>query len=199
MHRIERAVSPRASPFTAIACVGFVVLSLMFWSGPRWLFTPGESSDGHHVFIDACESCHSPFSTATNDQCIACHKTDLANDLHPVRTFDDPRWASTLAVFDARRCSTCHLEHVRRSAGVTIAPDFCVECHDDVPDTRASHAGFAADSCGNAGCHNFHDASLLNEPALARELGRKEARPGSPVWGRKTIAAVAREPDFPDW
>jgi hypothetical protein len=181
---------------------GLMVLGLgaLFITGRRQLFLPGRTSDGHHVLEAACHSCHVGFGGVPNEQCTACHKAELVEDTHSVRIFDDPRWASTLESIDALTCITCHREHMVAAGGVTAPLEFCFPCHDDVVEKRANHKGLAADSCGNAGCHNYHDNTGLNTAFLKRHSGEPDMRVPAklPEWGSPmplTITGAA--PEYP--
>jgi predicted CXXCH cytochrome family protein len=167
-----------------------LALATLLWNGRSTVFLPGTTSDGHYLIETACESCHVPFAGVSNDRCVACHKAELADDTHPVRMFDDPRWASTLRTIDALQCKTCHQEHLVAQAGVTVRPDFCYPCHDDVTQKRETHRTLGPDSCGSVGCHNYHDNSGLNtaflrrhvgEPAMGARAGLPERRPALPT------------------
>ena len=153
----------------AVAC-----LSAAFLGADRTVFVPGPTSDGHHVFEESCGSCHRAFRSVATEGCTSCHAPGQAPDTHPPALFDDPRWAHTIARLDARECVTCHGEHERAAGGVTVDSGFCFGCHDDVPGKRASHASFAPSSCGQAGCHNYHDNSALNVAFLARHTAEPD-------------------------
>jgi hypothetical protein len=143
-------------------------LGAIFAGGDRGFFLPGTTSDGHHVFERACGSCHTPFQAVADQRCEACHRSELANDTHPPSLFDDPRWAADLQRIDAAHCVTCHREHRVAPAGVTAPREVCFPCHDLDARRRADHRGFSPASCGDAGCHNYHDNSFLNRAYLAR-------------------------------
>lgn len=146
------------------------------------LFISGAPSHGHHQIEMACTTCHSDgFSGADVMQqaCMNCHADDLelANDSHPRSKFLDPRNAPLLKHLDARQCVTCHVEHkpeITRDMGVTLAGDFCFQCHSDIAEDRSSHKDFAFDSCASAGCHNFHDNRNLYEDFLIAHAGQPE-------------------------
>jgi hypothetical protein len=137
---------------------------------------PGALSDGHAQLDMACDVCHTPFGGVGNDACQKCHAAGLAagEDAHPESKFTDPRNADRLAQLDARRCTTCHQEHMLERTsrgGVTLPADFCRSCHQDVAEDRPSHKGVAFTSCSATGCHNFHDNRALREAFLAKHLG----------------------------
>jgi predicted CXXCH cytochrome family protein len=149
-------------------------LGAVFVAGDHSCFLPGTTSDGHHVFERACSSCHTPFRAVANDRCVACHRAELADDTHPASLFDDPRWAADLERIDAAHCVTCHREHRVAPAGVTASRQVCFPCHDVEARRRPDHRGFSPASCGDAGCHNYHDNAFLNRAYLARH-GREPA------------------------
>jgi hypothetical protein len=89
---------------------------------------------------------------------------------------------------------TCHAEHRRAEGGVTADPGFCFGCHDDVPARRASHASFAPSSCGQGGCHNYHDNSALNVAFLARHVSEPD-RLATPLTLERTVGPPQAPPD----
>jgi hypothetical protein len=137
---------------------------------------PGNTSDGHHLIDGSCNSCHQPFAGVGNKQCEGCHTEELRDDTHPVTTFSDPRWAEALGRFDSTRCASCHLEHSSKST-VTMPPNTCFDCHDDVASKRASHATLEKSSCATGGCHNFHDNSMLRQAFLTKRLSEPNLLP----------------------
>jgi predicted CXXCH cytochrome family protein len=172
-----------------------LLLLLCGWLGSRvlagqrvWLL-PGETSDGHHVIEAECGACHSGFEPPSNEACTRCHRQELAEDTHPVATFDDPRWAEDLTKLDARRCRSCHAEHARNARGVSAAPGLCFGCHDDVVERRPSHRGFAPTSCSDGGCHNYHDNSTLNVAFLRKRLGWPATHAHEPARQWRSAAA----------
>lgn len=146
------------------------------------IFQSGELTDGHHQYEVACDACHRESWSGTDaieSACRECHEPELAaaDDSHPDRKFTDPRNASLVERLDARRCVTCHTEHRPervRDTGVTLPPDFCVECHRDVVTERPTHRDAEFDTCASAGCHNFHDNTGLYAEFLERHFGEPD-------------------------
>ncbi|MBL6763588.1 MAG: cytochrome c3 family protein [Verrucomicrobiae bacterium] len=139
------------------------------------VFLPGATTHGHHQIEVRCEVCHDPLNGVKEQACYDCHAADLkaVNDSHPKSKFTDPRNADRVRALDARKCVTCHREHVpdqTRPMGVTLPDDFCAHCHQETLENRESHAGLPFDSCATAGCHNFHDNTALYENFLSRHL-----------------------------
>lgn len=155
-------------------------LTWAFWGGGHPILQPGKTSDDHHLISEACGSCHTPFVGVANEACETCHRRELEHNTHPVAVFDDPRWASSQQAERALLCTGCHREHHGDSRALQIDAGFCFACHDDVVAKRASHATFAPTTCGDGGCHNYHDNSVLNEAFLRRELAAPvlESGPG---------------------
>lgn len=157
------------------------ILGYNLFKGDKSLFLAGDASHGHYQIELECNSCH--VESFSNDDlmqqaCEGCHakELDAANDKHPKKKFLDPRNAELLQQLDARYCVTCHTEHkpeITRKYGVTIAPDFCFHCHEDIAKDRPSHAPFEFDSCASSGCHNYHDNSMLYEDFLIRHAGEE--------------------------
>lgn len=144
----------------------------------RTVFLPGQTSHGHYQMELACESCHvSAFGgrAALQESCERCHGQELkdAVDKHPRSKFTDPRNADRLEKLDALQCVTCHVEHrpeITGPMGVTLAGDFCFNCHEDIAKDRPSHKGMAFNTCNSAGCHKYHDNRALYEDFLAKHL-----------------------------
>ena len=166
-----------------------VAASWMLVGGDRGVLLIGATTDGHHQFERACETCHAApafagveaAEAALNETCRNCHEDELrdADDSHPRGKFRDPRMAVYREALDARLCTACHVEHrpeITRPGAVTVAPDFCVACHSegdqDVRTARPSHAGLGFDTCASAGCHNYHDNRALYADFLVRHAGQ---------------------------
>ena len=166
------------------------VFSSLFLLERRQFLLPGETSDGHFLIEQSCSSCHGGFEVVKNEDCQSCHSAELAQDTHPVRVFEDPRWASDLEELDAMQCLTCHLEHQTAEGGATIHSSFCFPCHDDVIEKRPTHVNLSRISCGNSGCHNYHDNSALNTAYLAQRAEQPNLLPDAGL-PRLTMAPQA--------
>jgi len=177
-----------------LAAVTALGLGLAFATGARGVFQPGRASDGHHLIVEACGSCHVSFGEVPNEKCLACHRAQMAENTHEPKMFDDPRWASTLATLDARRCVTCHGEHGLRERAAATGRAACIGCHEDVPTVRASHRGRGADSCARAGCHNYHDNVALTGAYLKKHLAEPELLPSPSLPERTQPAPLSRAP-----
>ncbi len=166
-----------------------IAASWMLVGGDRAPLLIGATTDGHHQFESACETCHAApafadaaeAEAALNQTCRDCHEDELrdADDSHPRSRFRDPRMAVYREALDARLCTACHVEHrpeITRPGAVTVAGDFCVACHfegeQDVRAARPSHADLAFDTCASAGCHNYHDNRALYADFLVRHAGQ---------------------------
>ncbi len=158
--------------------LGGSYLAYALVDGDKSLFLIGDTTHGHYQIELACDSCHGEAfagPTALQASCVRCHGAELkeVEDSHPKSKFTDPRNAERTALLDAKQCVTCHREHrpgITRAMGVTLADDFCVYCHQDIADDRASHRDMAFDTCASAGCHNFHDNKALYEDFLVKHL-----------------------------
>lgn len=177
-----------------VTVVVAITLGTLHFVDRREIYLPGVTSDGHHAIEASCASCHEGFEAIRNTRCQECHTAELFKDTHSVRLFDDPRWAADLAVINASRCITCHAEHRVARGGVTVAPEFCFPCHDDVVQKRASHRTFASTSCGDAGCHNYHDNSTVNTAFLSLRAGQSMmTNPAQlPTWQRSTVSQAVQ-------
>ncbi len=155
------------------ALLGYLSMGL-FANEKKDLFLPGPVMHGHHQVEMQCSTCHTdPFGggEVLQDACTSCHAKELktALDSHPKTKFTDPRNADRLELIDARFCVACHLEHqpeLMHPMGVSEPEDFCVHCHQDIGEERESHVGLEMTTCGNSGCHNFHDNKALYEEFL---------------------------------
>ena len=166
----------------SVAGVGYAGLT-MIAGGDRSMLLIGETTDAHHQFEIACETCHvapafadsAAANKALNKACVTCHEDELkdGDDNHPVKLFRGPRMAAFRTQIDARFCTSCHIEHrpeITLTGAVTVPLDFCVACHSegeqDVRRIRESHADLGFDTCATAGCHNYHDNRALYEDFL---------------------------------
>ncbi len=158
------------------AGAGYFMNLLDSETADKSVFMPGKTTDGHHQIELACGACHGESFTdkdVIQEACMNCHGTALeqAKDKHPKSKFTDPRNADRLAVLDARYCATCHVEHrpeMTTAMGLTLPPDYCHLCHQDIADDRPSHADMEFDTCASAGCHNYHDNQALYEDFLVK-------------------------------
>jgi hypothetical protein len=155
-----------------------VLLSYSMFSGDRQLFLPGETTHGHHQIELNCDTCHVESFKASElmqEACMSCHRESMAQarDLHPKKKFTDPRNTDLLSSLDATQCATCHVEHspeITGEHGVTMPEDFCFFCHQEIGSERPSHSDFKFDSCGNSGCHSYHDNRALYEKFLQKNI-----------------------------
>ena len=113
------------------------------------------------------------------EACLQCHAEELkvANDTHPEQKFRDPRNADLIAILDARKCITCHVEHepdMTHPMGLTLPKDYCFRCHADIGTERTSHKDLEFETCTAAGCHNFHDNRALYEDFLRKHLDESD-------------------------
>ncbi|MDQ8179797.1 cytochrome c3 family protein [Pelagicoccus sp. SDUM812005] len=141
----------------------------------RHAFMPDQASHGHHQIELQCSVCHTENMGVKHDACASCHQEELDRvaDSHPITKFLDPRNADRVAILDARKCVSCHVEHQpdqTDSMGVTLPTDYCYFCHQDVAEERPTHLGLPFDSCSTSGCHNFHDNTALYEDFLEKHL-----------------------------
>ena len=141
----------------------------------KGIFLPGETSQGHYQIETKCDACHTPMMGVKQEACLQCHAQELniANDTHPEKKFTDPRNADRVAILDARKCITCHVEHepdMTHPMGLTLPKDYCLRCHADIGTERPSHKDLGFDTCASAGCHNFHDNRALYEDFLSKHF-----------------------------
>lgn len=158
-------------------------------------FLPGPTTAGHYQIELRCNVCHTPGMGVKQDSCLECHAQELklAKDTHPASKFNDPSNAALLEVLDARKCITCHEEHVPERThpmGLSLPEDYCYRCHDDITEVRPSHEGLGFETCASAGCHNFHDNRALYENFLASHFEEPSMLEKAMVPQRKTILNV---------
>jgi hypothetical protein len=164
-------------------------------------FLPGETTHGHYQIEMACDVCHTTFDGVKQEACMECHaaELELADDSHPESKFADPRNAELLLLIDAQKCITCHIEHrpgMSRKIGVTLPPDYCVYCHEEIAEDRPSHEGMPFDTCRGA-CHNYHDNTALYEDFLVKNLHQPDTF-GNPVTiTRNFMKFYQLEPKYP--
>jgi hypothetical protein len=145
----------------------------------KTLLLPGKTTHGHYQIEMSCSACHTPTLGVRQDACLDCHAAELklANDTHPAKKFNDPTNADRLAILNAKKCITCHREHVpqqTQAMGLSLPADYCFHCHQDVQEQRPSHKDLTFDSCATAGCHNYHDNTALYENFLAQHWGETD-------------------------
>jgi len=166
-------------------------------------FMPGKLSYSHHQIELACGSCHGAAFSSRADmekRCHDCHGKELQTmeDSHGSKKFGDPRNAKWLKVMDAKKCLSCHQEHVpERTSAMTLSQpkDFCAACHMDVEKDRPDHRGIAATTCTNAGCHHYHDNRDLNEDFITAHLNQPDTKKDA---RRTTRARSIKKPLKPD-
>lgn len=176
--KLGKLLSLRTGIVLAIVLL-LVWVSAAFALDQKQVFLPGETSEGHHIFEASCASCHEGFKPVSNETCNRCHEAELADDLHGVKKFRDPRWAEYRERVDVLTCTACHNEHVHIfDRGVNIQPDLCMACHEELTLTQLkSHEGFAADGCWTAGCHNYHDHRTISTGFLRQNMGEPDMLP----------------------
>ncbi|EAQ81120.1 ammonia-forming cytochrome c nitrite reductase subunit c552 [Blastopirellula marina] len=141
------------------------------------VFLPGETTHGHYQIELKCSACHDAGAGVNNNSCRDCHTALQEYDTHPAKKFRDPTNAHRLEKIEARECVTCHREHdphETTAMGVTIPTNYCVYCHDEIAQSRPSHANFEFNTCTTSGCHNYHDNSALYEDFLFKHDGASD-------------------------
>lgn len=188
--------------FNLKTAIALVCIALVAWFGAAFaldhkqVFLPGETSVGHYLFETSCNSCHEGFKPVSNDTCLRCHEAEMAEDKHGASKFRDPRWAGELEKIAALTCTTCHNEHVHMfGRGVHLQPDLCMSCHQGIIEgDLKSHAGFTADGCWTAGCHNYHDHRSISTGFLIQNIGQPPMLPVQQLPDRAVPATVETAP-----
>jgi len=168
----------------SVVLAGVLAMQLFTAQQKTW-FLPGQTSHGHHQIELQCTACHGDgFNSEEQLQnaCMNCHGEELeeAQDSHPRSKFTNPRNAGLLEKLDARQCVTCHVEHrpeLMTTMGVSQPLGVCAHCHQDIAKDRPSHEGMGFDTCGSAGCHNFHDNRALYEDFLLDHAAEADMDP----------------------
>ena len=197
-----------------VSIVGFFAYALVApASSVKSTMLPGTTTHGHFQIELDCNACHSAAEESAEDSaakgriavgfvmqdaCIRCHGQQLkqARDTHPAKKFNDPTNADRLLTLDAQDCLTCHREHVPDqtvSMGLTIPVDYCWHCHQDVADSRPSHANLTYDSCATAGCHNYHDNRALYEKFLDEHFDEPDHLASATLPARTLAASWAEQ------
>ncbi|SJM93509.1 conserved hypothetical protein [Crenothrix polyspora] len=162
-------------PILLIIVLGYFVAEMLGFGFRQPVFLPGKTSSAHHQIEIACDVCHTPLGGVKQEACLDCHKDALKadSDSHAIKVFNDPRSYALLAQIDAKKCVTCHAEHIADKTGNKVASvpdDFCYACHKEITTERASHKDFSMDGCTASGCHNYHDNQALYENFIAQHL-----------------------------
>lgn len=168
-------------------------------------FLPNNTTSGHHQIELACTSCHVEAfggKELIQNACVGCHEKEFEriDDSHPKKKFTDPRNADTLKSIDARYCMSCHVEHkpdMTNTMGVTQPDNVCYLCHQDVGENRPTHKDLAFTTCGNSGCHNFHDNKALYEDFLVRHMDKPKHLAKQKLEIRDLITASYMNPNYP--
>ncbi len=163
--------------YTGLLCLLLVIgyFSVEMFGASKQRFLPGQTTSAHHQVELACELCHSPLDGVKQEVCLDCHGDALkqVSDSHAVKVFNDPRSFAMLEKLDAKRCVTCHAEHLGeqyQDKAASVPVDFCFACHDDIGQERASHKGLSPEGCSASGCHNYHDNTALYEDFVKKHL-----------------------------
>lgn len=193
--RIRKLLGLRTGIVLALVLV-LMWVSAAFALDQKQIFLPGETSEGHYLFEASCASCHEGFKPVSNETCTRCHEAELAEDVHGVKKFRDPRWAEYREKIDALTCTACHNEHVHMfDRGVHIQPDLCMVCHEELTLTQLkSHEGFEADGCWTAGCHNYHDHRTISTGFLRQNMGEPPMLPVQQLPDRTVLTTLESPP-----
>lgn len=106
-----------------------------------------------------------------NRECQACH--ERPNDNHPAHRFQEPRFKKAREKIGAHSCISCHREH--QGVRVTIAPDYCDNCHQDLKIKNdpldIKHEALIRKNRWSTclGCHDFHGNHIMQ---LANKVDR---------------------------
>lgn len=118
------------------------VLAVLTFIYPHLMISPGTVIEGHHAFYTDCFACHTAFSGATPEKCIACHKpADIGLRTSKGALVTAPK---TKVPFHQKLlgqdCVACHSDHegvikyrvqqrFSHTQLDTATRDQCVSCH----------------------------------------------------------------------
>lgn len=162
-------------------------------------YLPAPVNPPHHQLQDNCQVCHEPFkNTQRQEACLNCHEKELeqVNDSHSISKFNDPRYHTKLQKLDASRCITCHAEHTESSDrhGVTVAKDFCQQCHGEIQLDLRDHKNFKFDSCQQ--CHNYHDNTVLYKDFLKKHHHQADTDKQAALPTRNLLTRYQQPPNY---
>ncbi len=107
---------------------------------PDALWTSGPLSRAHANLSNNCRACHTKdFVSVTDAACTACHKATpdhaALTRLNIARAAPAGFDGSAIAALHQKlnlppgRCATCHKEHEGPDGALTVAENFCTDCH----------------------------------------------------------------------
>lgn len=141
----------------------------------RASWNPGQISNQHRYFAQACGTCHQGSFTAVKDSaCLTCHSA-IGNHIERVAGRGLKKVRARLA---RSRCADCHIEH-RGVRGLVIREGaLCVDCHRNLAAT-APRAGIL-DVGGFPEGHPQFRATVVKSTAGARPSFIKVSLGGTP-------------------
>lgn len=152
---------------------------------PDEVWSSGPLSNAHASLSNNCGACHTQaFVSVTDSACQACHtKSALPDHAAPARLASgrQPETGVMAAAHGAfnlpqGRCTSCHKEHEGEATVMTVAQQFCTDCHAGLkgrlPDTAV------ADVPGWARHPDFR-ATLVATPSLTRPVFARTALAGA--------------------
>ncbi|OSZ72209.1 hypothetical protein CAP39_02285 [Sphingomonas sp. IBVSS1] len=152
---------------------------------PDEVWSSGPLSNAHASLSNNCGACHTQaFVSVTDSACQACHtKAALPDHAAPARLAKGrmPETGVMAAAHSAfnlpqGRCTSCHKEHEGEATVMTVAEQFCTDCHAGLkgrlPDTAV------ADVPGWAKHPDFR-ATLVASPSLTQPVFARTALAGA--------------------
>lgn len=96
-----------------ILAANLIVLALLAFAYPQLMVAPGKLIAGHRALDADCFACHAPFTGASADRCVACHKVE---DIGRLTTTGKPLAKPLTTVpfhqkLSGRDCIACHSDH----------------------------------------------------------------------------------------
>ncbi len=198
--RFGRRAPEQRRMFWAVGLAVFLVAAV---ANQDEILSPGPVNPGHEA-VD-CTSCHLPATGShrqqiqanlqkfmagentdapfhsepvDNSACEDCHDRKM-EDRHPAFRFKEPRFKEARASVAPQYCVSCHQEHTGKR--VANGGDFCGSCHREFeegqkikgPDHQALADQERFDTCLK--CHDFHGNHRYKVPQELQDAFSKEA------------------------
>lgn len=134
---------------------GIIFLMVQF---PHTMLSPGELIQGHQDLKNDCFSCHTAFSSVSNDKCIACHQlSEIGKDSSAVAGNTKILFHQNLAT---QSCTACHADHKGIAPEISLSSfkhdllsetviSNCVSCHQKPEDQIHRQLTSNCKSCHN--------------------------------------------------
>lgn len=116
-----------------LVLLALIAVNVSFFKGT--FLANGPLASAHAGMSGDCNACHTAFTATAEDKCVACHETGgnalgafsfSAHYLYHTQDFQ-----RDIPSGKEHSCSTCHQEHMGRTAQISAVTDArCLTCHD---------------------------------------------------------------------